>query len=114
MGVERRKNSKQLICLFASTSGKRLAVEGQNRLKTSAPHPQGHCGFQFSVAIADESSRKSRFNNRPSGEQQAERGTERRGGIGSSWALQGGGWPRVATPWLVLRESSIYPPRKDA
>lgn len=77
MGVERRKNSKQLICLFASTSGKRLAVGGQNRLKTSASHSQGHCGFQFSVAIADESSRKSRFNSKPSGEhgeQQAEWG----------------------------------------
>lgn len=79
MGVERRKNSKKLICLFASTSGERLGVGGQNRLKISASHFQGNtqnCGFQFSVAIADESSRKLRFNCKHSREQQGERERE--------------------------------------
>ena len=85
---------------------------GQNRLKTSASHSQGHCGFQFSVAIADESSRKSRFNSKPSGEhgeQQAEWGGGEEEALIALWLCRGEGEQGT---WLVLRESSIYPPSK--
>lgn len=60
-----KEELKAIDLLFASASGKRLGVGGQNRLKISASRSQGNarlCGFQFSVASADESSRKSRFN----------------------------------------------------